>query len=40
MGELWCRLHAGRAGLLTVRIVGLDREVRLHLGGAPIAARA
>jgi hypothetical protein len=25
---------------LTVRIVGLDREVRLHLGVAPVAARA
>jgi hypothetical protein len=40
VGELGCRLHARRPAPLTVRIVGLDREVRLHLGVAPVAARA
>ncbi len=40
IGELWCRLHAGLPAPLTVRIVGPDREVRLDLGVAPVAAPA
>src|SRR5579884_366917 len=40
IGELWCRLHAGRPAPLIVRIVGPDREVRLDLGVAPVAAPA